>query len=108
LVRPAPANSSATFLAAVAEEGGDAALRQRVAGRYAAALADEPNSLIELAARQLFGSVRAAKPFLTTARRQQGLMQVFHDFCVHDKSICHDCHFPELLHRWAGHAQPTF
>jgi hypothetical protein len=27
-------------------------------------------------------------------------MQVFHDFCVHDKSTCRSCHFPDLVQHW--------
>ena len=29
-------------------------------------------------------------------------MQIFHDFCVNDKSGCHHCQFPDLVRRWAS------
>lgn len=88
------------FVAALAEDTEHPRLRQNVLDRYAALPAEESNNLLRLAAHQLFGSAAAAKPFLTTTCRQQGLMQVFHDFCVHDKSICRSCHFPDLVHHW--------
>ena len=94
------------FVAALAEENENPRLRQQVHHRYAALPAEESNSLLRLAAGQLFGTVAAGKPYLTTARRQQGLMQVFHDFCVHDKSICRGCHFPDLVQHWVETLAP--
>jgi len=29
-------------------------------------------------------------------------MQIFHDFCLNDKSGCRHCHFPELVRHWAA------
>jgi hypothetical protein len=95
------ANVVLPFAVALAEHSNDPRLSQQVRDRYVALPAEESNTILRLAAHQLFGSVTTAKPFLTTARRQQGLMQVFHDFCVHDKSICRTCHFPDLVHVWA-------
>ena len=40
-------------------------------------------------------------PLINTARRQQGLTQIFQDFCLNDKSACQQCQFPELAKRWA-------
>ncbi|MDZ4199178.1 MAG: DUF2851 family protein [Kiritimatiellia bacterium] len=33
------------------------------------------------------------------ALRRQGLLQIFQDFCLHDRSGCRDCDFPGLLSR---------
>lgn len=88
------------FLAAYADESGDQRLQRLTAARYAATPSEASHSILRLATQQLFGNAAAAKPFLTSARRQQGIIQVFQDFCVHDKSICRDCQFPELVHRW--------
>ena len=89
------------FVAAQAADRGDQSLHQRVAARYATAAAEASNGVLRLAATQLFGSAAATKPYLTSARRQEGIMQIFQDFCLHDKSICRACQFPELVHRWA-------
>jgi hypothetical protein len=45
---------------------------------------------------------RADKPslLLPSARHQQGLIQIFQDFCLNNTSNCADCQFPELLNRW--------
>ena len=40
--------------------------------------------------------------FLTTARAEQGLIQVFQDFCLNDKSACEHCGFPDLLRAATG------
>jgi hypothetical protein len=37
---------------------------------------------------------------MKTSRQQQGLMQIFLDFCLNDKSACRQCQFPELAKRW--------
>jgi len=31
---------------------------------------------------------------------QQGLLQIFHDYCQTDCSQCRDCTFPELVKTW--------
>jgi hypothetical protein len=94
------ANTVLPFVAAHADAAADLRLLEKVMGRQRAAKPQESNSILRLAAAQLFGTPAAAKPFLDTARRQQGLMQIFQDFCVHDKSICRSCQFPELVQLW--------
>ena len=89
------------FVAAYARDDANPRLEQQAAARYAAAPAEATNSMLRLAAQQLFGSAAAAKPFLTGARRQQGITQIFQDFCIHDKSICRNCQFTDLAQRWA-------
>jgi len=37
-----------------------------------------------------------------TALRQQGLLQVFHDYCISDRSGCRDCGFPGLIEGFHG------
>jgi hypothetical protein len=59
------------------------------------------NRRVEIAAIRLFGpaSVRA-KSFLRNAALQQGLLQVYEDFCLNDASDCAHCRFPSQLARW--------
>jgi hypothetical protein len=35
-----------------------------------------------------------------TALRQQGLLQVFHDFCLNDRTGCKACGLPNALRLW--------
>ena len=57
---------------------------------------EEDNALVAQTAHALLG--RDHNPALyRTALRQQGLLQVFHDFCLNDRSHCESCPFPEAL-----------
>ena len=61
--------------------------------------AEEDNNLIRQTAFALFG--RDHNPaFYHTGLRQQGLMQIFHDFCLNNRSACRDC----ALSRTLAHA----
>jgi hypothetical protein len=91
------------FVAAFAEGNGDDKLREKAKADYDALRQPAINSLVRLAARQLFG-VNGWRKLLGTTRRQQGLIQVFLDFCVNDKSGCEKCQFPELARRWVATA----
>ena len=70
-------------------------------GRPVAALLDAPppeddNALIRDVAYALLG--RDHNPDLyATSLRQQGLLQIFHDFCVNNRSACRDCPFAKAL-----------
>ena len=90
------------FVAAYARTGGDHNLEAKAHSRYAALRGMEANSLLRLAGGQFFATPAIARRFLRTERRQQGLMQVFQDFCLNDKSVCQRCHFPEFVDRWAA------
>jgi hypothetical protein len=96
------ANIVLPFVAAYARANGDYNLEAKARSRYAALRAMEANSLLRLASGQFFAAPAVARKFLKTERRQHGLMQVFQDFCLSDKSICQRCHFPELVNRWSA------
>lgn len=85
------ANVVLPFLAATGDESAST--------RYAALGAAAGNSVARLAGRQLFGNARNVAK---TTRQQQGLLQIFQDFCLNDKSGCTQCQFPELARRWAA------
>jgi hypothetical protein len=87
-------------LAAIAETGNDTGLYEKVKSRYDALRPVPTHSILRLATQQLLGSGRLAREVLTTARQQQGLIQIFQDFCLNDKSACRKCQFPELAWRW--------
>jgi hypothetical protein len=57
---------------------------------------EENNNIIRRTAYALFG--RDHNPSLyRTGLRQQGLIQIFHDFCLNSKTGCGDCLLPEAL-----------
>lgn len=60
----------------------------------------ESNSLVRFTAHRLFGQ-RVPPRLLRTAARQQGLLQIFHDFCLSDRSACERCRFPEVARQFA-------
>lgn len=58
--------------------------------------AEEDNALIRQAAAAVLG--RDRNPAISrTGLRQQGLIQIFHDFCLNDRSACRECPFPAAL-----------
>jgi hypothetical protein len=55
---------------------------------------------LETAATRLFGSDSRRKQFLKTVAHQQGLLQIYEDFCMQDNSDCAQCPFPEQMRKW--------
>ena len=98
------ANIVLPFVAACAENNGDRKLLEAAKAQYSRLPAAPSNSVTRLASGQLFEGSSAARRAIKTARQQQGLMQIFHDFCVNDKSACRHCQFSDLVRQW-GHAQ---
>ena len=59
------------------------------------------NQRVKVAAIRLFGPDNArAQNFLRNAALQQGLLQIYEDFCLNDASDCVKCRFPGQLARW--------
>ena len=69
---------------------------------YAKLPAGTGSRRVATAATRLFGHdpVRA-EPWLKTAAHQQGLLQIYEDFCLEDDSDCARCTFPERVCRFA-------
>lgn len=57
------------------------------------------NQLIRQTANNLFGPHHPASWYRTGVRRQ-GLIQIFHDYCLNDRSRCASCSFPTILKAW--------
>jgi len=64
--------------------------------------APAPNDRVKRCGLRLFGSMEAAKPWLTSLAHHQALLQIYHDFCLEDTSECEACPFPEQLAQWRG------
>ena len=58
------------------------------------------NRRVEIAALRLFGDRPLATTLLKNAAMQQGLLQIYEDFCMRDASDCAACPFPHQLAKW--------
>lgn len=58
---------------------------------------EQSNTIIRQTAHALFGRDHNPILYSKSGLRQQGLMQIFHDFCLNDRSGCQDCPFPKAL-----------
>ncbi len=58
------------------------------------------NEKVKRCSIRLFGSSKAADPWLRRVCHHQALLQVYQDFCLEDFSDCIDCPFPEQLAQW--------
>jgi hypothetical protein len=68
---------------------------------YARLRAVDSNQKLRRATLRLFGPDRdRQKLFTRYYHQQQGLLQIFEDFCLEDASGCRDCPFPEQLLQW--------
>jgi len=66
---------------------------------YLALKASSDNRRSLTAELRLFGA-KADSRWLQREAWQQGLLQIYEDFCQRDASDCTHCHFPEQLARW--------
>ena len=67
---------------------------------YAKLPARLSNRRLETAGTRLFGSDPRRAQFLKTVVHQQGLLQIYEDFCMQDNSDCAQCPFPEQMAKW--------
>ncbi len=67
---------------------------------YATLPARLTNRRLETATARLFGSDPRRPTFVKTVAQQQGLLQIYEDFCLQDNSDCAHCPFPEQMQRW--------
>jgi hypothetical protein len=72
-------------------------------GEYAALGRVDSNQKLRRATLRLFGSdSQRQKLFTRYYHQQQGLLQIYEDFCLEDASDCRNCPFPEQLTQWRG------
>jgi len=67
---------------------------------YKTLRAELSNQAARIAAARLFAGDPRQREFLRTLTGQQGLLQVYEDFCLRDLSDCASCPLPEQLRRW--------
>jgi hypothetical protein len=58
------------------------------------------NRRLETGATRLFGDDPRRTEFTKTIAHQQGLLQIYEDFCLQDNSDCAQCPFPEQMQKW--------
>jgi len=58
------------------------------------------NRRLATGATRLFGDDARRMQFLKSVTHQQGLLQIYEDFCMQDNSDCAQCPFPEQMAKW--------
>lgn len=61
--------------------------------------AEESNELIQQTARHLLGQDHSPRLYRAGLRRQ-GLIQIHHDYCLGDRTLCAACPFPKTLEKY--------
>lgn len=74
--------------------------RTRLWAEYLELPAMLDNQKLRRAALRLFGESGRAAEFQKKLHQQQGLLQLYEDFCLEDESACADCPFPERIKEW--------
>lgn len=77
-----------------AQRTADVPLRDRLLACYHAAPRLPDNALLRYMHHRLLGNDPALLAHVSGARQQQGLLQLFTDFCGNDEGHCQGCHFP--------------
>jgi hypothetical protein len=67
---------------------------------YRAMKAEAPSRRVKVAATRLFSTDARQDELLSSAAFQQGLLQVYEDFCMQDESDCAACLFPRQVAQW--------
>jgi Protein of unknown function (DUF2851) len=62
--------------------------------------AESDNRRLAVVCKRLFGETGDAREHLRFLYQQQGLLQIFEDFCLADTTNCAACRFPELIERF--------
>lgn len=60
------------------------------------------NQKVRRAALRLFGETPLAARHQKKLYQQQGLLQIYEDYCLEDDSSCAECPFPEKLKQWSA------
>ena len=67
---------------------------------YARLPAPLSNRRLETAGARLFADTTRQRQWTKTVAHQQGLLQIYEDFCLQDNSDCAQCPFPEQMQKW--------
>jgi hypothetical protein len=64
--------------------------------------AEPPSRRVAIAAARLFADDARQAELLKSTAVQQGLLQIYEDFCMQDCSDCAECLFPRQAGEWVG------
>ena len=78
-------------LLALARREGQPRLEQRLHNAYCSLRPVTDNSVTRYMKARIFGELPKGDQAVRTLRRQQGLLQIFHDFCESDTMTCEEC-----------------
>ena len=81
------------FLLALPRDGDRARVEQRLHNVYCSLRPLSDNSVTRYMKSRIFQEGPAAGEVVRSMRRQQGLMQIFHDYCESDSTTCEACGF---------------
>jgi len=84
------------FSLAVARKDGNLTLEHKIFSAYISSPSLPTNAVLRLMAYRLFGTVKPPSEVLRGARRQQGLIQIYQDWCSEDPA-CQQCSILPLL-----------
>lgn len=76
--------------------------RTRLWAEYLELPAGLDNQKVRRACLRLFGDPELGRAFQQRLHQQQGLLQIYEDFCLEDDSACAACTFPERLRDWSA------
>lgn len=76
------------------------ASRPALWGSYAKLPAPLVSNRVKIAAARLLSDTGGQRTLLKSATNQQGLLQIYEDFCMHDNSDCAQCLFPTQIAQW--------
>jgi hypothetical protein len=68
---------------------------------YCSLAAEQSNRRVQIAAARLFAGDPERTALLRRAAMQQGLLQIYEDFCMRDETDCAACPFPRQVAQWA-------
>ncbi len=77
-----------------AQQQGDTARQHLLFACFRAALRLPDNAILRDMKRRLLGEDPVLLPLVSRACHQQGLLQVYEDYCSHDEGDCQGCDFP--------------
>lgn len=87
------------LLLALSQRESNRRLEQRLHNMYSIIRPLAENSVTERMKSHLFPAGTEARRVVRSARRQQGLLQLYHDFCEDDTMTCKDCGFLAAVER---------
>ena len=89
-------------LLALARRAAENRVARRLHNVYSSLRPVANNSIVRYMKSRVFGDLEGGSRVVCSLRRQQGLLQVFHDFCESDSMTCDDCGLLAAIEGRAG------